>query len=68
MRYDLAVYEIEPINATVEYHRDQVAEAEKLVERQRAVVQDLAKRVWTVYSRHVSSGGDTLALWQQGIR
>jgi DNA repair exonuclease SbcCD ATPase subunit len=63
VRYDLAVYDLAPINAQVEALRDRVGGSEKYVEEQRAQVQKLAGQVWQAYAQYVSQGGDAIALW-----
>jgi hypothetical protein len=63
VRYDLAVYDLAPINAEVEALRERVGGSEKYVEEQRAAVQKLASQVWQAYAQYVEQGGDAIALW-----
>ena len=63
VRYDLAVYDLAPINQEVETLRARVGDSEKYVEQQRAAVQKLASQVWQTYAQYVQQGGDAIALW-----
>jgi chromosome segregation ATPase len=63
VRYDLAVYDLAPINQEVEALRARVGDSEKYVEQQRAAVQKLASQVWQTYAQYVQQGGDAIALW-----
>ncbi len=64
VRYDVAVYDLEPIALEVEALRDDVAQAERDVEEQRANVERTATEVWKAYTQFVGKQGDTHALWK----
>jgi hypothetical protein len=63
VRYDVKIYELEPIVREVESLRDEVAETEREVEEQRANVEHAADGVWKSFKHYVSKGGVTNALW-----
>lgn len=63
-RYDVGVYDIEPIARKVEVLKSEVAEAWHAAEDQRAVVEKTADKVWKAFSAYVSKGGLTNALWE----
>ncbi len=63
MRHDLAVYELEPLIAEVKSRTGRVAEAERLVEEQRALVEQSSDALWHAYGAWVTGGGSTNALW-----
>ncbi len=63
MRYDLAVYEMEPIVLEVEQLRDEVAAIQKEVEQQRAVVDKAADTLWRAFAKYVNKGGVSNSLW-----
>ena len=62
-RYDVAVYDLQPIVREVELLRDEVAASERELEEQRANVEKKAAEAWIAYSRYVSKGGVSNALW-----
>ncbi len=64
VRYDLAVYELEPLIQDVEQRRTKVAAAEQQVELQRALVEQAAEEFWERYRQYVSKGGVTHSIWQ----
>ena len=64
VRYDVAVYDLEPIAQEVEALRDDVALAERDVEEQRTNVERTASEVWKAYTQFVGKKGDTHALWK----
>ena len=64
VRYDVAVYDLEPIALEVEALREDVAYAEREVEEQRAHVERTATEVWKAYTQFVGKKGDTHALWK----
>lgn len=64
VRYDVKVYDLEPIAQEVEALRDDVAGAERDVEEQRANVERTATEVWKAYAQFVGKQGDTHALWK----
>ena len=63
IRYDLAVYEIEPIVREVEQLKSEVAAIQREVEEQRVKVEKAADEVWKAYTAFASKGGATDALW-----
>lgn len=63
VRYDVKIYELEPIVREVESLRNEVAETEREVEEQRATVERAADEVWKSFKAYVSKGGVTNALW-----
>jgi len=63
LRYDLAVYEMEPIIRKVELLRDEVAAIQRQVEEQRVNVETTADAVWKAFSDYVNKGGVTNAPW-----
>lgn len=64
VRYDLAVYELEPLVQDVAQRRSLVAAAEQQVELQRALVEQAADEFWERYRQYVSKGGVTHSIWQ----
>jgi hypothetical protein len=63
VRYDVRVYELEPIVREVELLRNEVAATERKVEEQRANVERSAGEVWKAFRLYVSKGGVSNALW-----
>ncbi|MCP4197278.1 MAG: hypothetical protein GY762_09020 [Proteobacteria bacterium] len=63
-RYDVGIYDIEPIARKVEVLKNEVAEAWHEAEDQRAVVEKTADNVWKAFSAYVNKGGLTNALWE----
>ncbi|MBW2256181.1 MAG: hypothetical protein JRI25_16515 [Deltaproteobacteria bacterium] len=63
VRYDLAVYEIEPLLERVRAAEERVAEAQRAVEERRAEVDAAADAAWSAYARFVAGGGSTDVLW-----
>jgi len=63
VRYDLNVYELQPIISEVELLRDEVAAFERTLEEMRAEVEEKAASAWKAYSQYVSRGGTSNALW-----
>ncbi len=63
-RYDVGVYDIEPIARKVEMLKNEVAAAWREAEDQRAVVEETAVKVWKAFSVYVNKGGLTNALWE----
>jgi len=63
VRYDVAIYELQPIVHEVELLRDEVAASERELEEQRAKVEQKASEAWKAYSQYVSKGGVSNALW-----
>jgi len=63
VRYDVAVYDLAPIVREVELLRGGVAAYERELEEQRATVEKKAAEAWVAYSRYVSKGGVSNALW-----
>jgi hypothetical protein len=63
VRYDLTVYELQPIISEVELLRDEVAASERRLEEVRAEVEEKAASAWKAYSQYVSKGGTSNALW-----
>jgi hypothetical protein len=63
-RYDVGVYDIEPIARKVEVLKNEVAAAWRAAEDQRAVVEKTADKVWKAFSAYVNKGGVTNALWE----
>jgi chromosome segregation ATPase len=63
VRYDLAVYEIEPLLDAVRAAEEHVAEAQRSVEERRAEVDAAADAAWSAYARFVAGGGSTDVLW-----
>lgn len=63
VRYDVAVYDLQPIVREVEQLRDEVADAERRMEEQRAKVEQRAGEAWKAYAQYVSKGGVSNALW-----
>jgi hypothetical protein len=64
VRYDVSVYEIEPIAREVERLKEEVAALRRKVEQQRAGVEKTALMVWQAFSRYATQGGVTSALWE----
>lgn len=63
VRYDVAVYDLQPIVREVELLRDEVADAERRLEEQRALVEQRASEAWKAYAQYVSKGGVSNTLW-----
>ena len=63
MRYDIAVYEIEPIVQEVQELRKAVAAQTKAVEAQRVNVEKSAGVAWKAFYQYARKGGVTNALW-----
>jgi len=63
VRYDLAVYEIEPLLDGVHASEERVAEAQRALEEGRAQVDAAADAAWSAYARFVASGGSSDVLW-----
>jgi hypothetical protein len=63
VRYDVAVYDLQPIVSEVELLRDEVADSERRLEERRAEVEKKAADAWKAYSQFVSKGGVSNALW-----
>jgi hypothetical protein len=63
VRYDLAVYELEPIAREVELLKKEVANCQKEVEQQMVKVEQSADELWNKYARYVSRGGVTNVLF-----
>jgi hypothetical protein len=63
MRYDIAVYEIDPIIHEVEELRKSVANHTKIVEAQRIKVEKSAGAAWKAFYQFAQKGGITNALW-----
>ncbi|MCA9513302.1 MAG: hypothetical protein KC635_00010 [Myxococcales bacterium] len=67
MRYDLGVYELDPLRAAVEAARADAQRRGLAVEDQRAVASALATAFWTRWQEFAAQGGDTGLLWRAGI-
>lgn len=63
VRYDIAVYQLEPIIEEVESLKSQVADSTKRLEEQRVIVEESAAKAWTHYHIFASKGGQTNAFW-----
>jgi len=63
VRYDLKIYELQPIVGEVNLLRDEVAAFERTLEEMRAQVEEKAASAWKAYSQYVSKGGTSNALW-----
>jgi hypothetical protein len=63
VRYDVAVYDLQPIVREVELLRDEVAASERELEDERASVEKKAAEAWKAYTAYVSKGGVSNALW-----
>ncbi len=64
VRYDLAIYEMEPIEIEVNRLKTSVGEIKHAVELQRSKVESAADNAWLAYTRFVEKGGVTNALWR----
>jgi len=63
IRYDVTVYEMQPIVAAVEVQRTLLIKAKKETENQRIKVETLATKLWTAYAKYVKIGGSTNTFW-----
>lgn len=63
VRYDIAVYELEPIIEEVESLKGKVADSTKRLEEQRIIVEESAGKAWMHYHIFAGKGGQTNALW-----
>ena len=63
VRYDLKIYELQPIISEVELLRNEVADSERRMEEVRTQFEGKAALAWKAYSQYVSKGGTSNALW-----
>jgi hypothetical protein len=63
VRYDLKIYELQPIISEVEVLRNEVAESERRMEEVRTQFEEKAAIAWKTYSQYVNKGGTSNALW-----
>jgi uncharacterized protein (UPF0335 family) len=63
VRYDLAVYDLEPIVREVERLKEEVAKITREIEEIRAEVDKAADVAWKAFHRYIKAGGVSNSLW-----
>ncbi len=64
IRYDLAVYEMEPIVLEVDNMKKEVAAAQIQLQSKQADVEKSADNLWRGYAKFVKEGGSTNIFWK----
>ena len=68
MRHDLAIYELEPLEASVDSSRSRLEQLSKELETRRPELDKLETSWWQAYSAFVKGGGDSKVFYQAAER